>query len=133
MNEQNPPAPEITIEQFRQRFPGLFSDPAVDDIYCNPGWRDILLSLCDTLQAHLKRYPDVTPVTVAQIKSKLGELHFFYDGGDAYCQGAVDVAARLSLRTCEQCGALGEQTRGSWISTLCPEHDGSKHRELTEE
>jgi hypothetical protein len=132
MNEQNPPVPEITIEEFRQRFPVLFSDPAVDDIYCNPGWREILISLCDTLQSHLERFPDVTPVTVAQIKSKFGELHFFYDGGDAYCDGAVDVASRLSLKTCEQCGAPGRQTKGAWINTLCPEHNGSKSHPRTD-
>lgn len=47
------------------------------------------------------------PVTVARIKSKFGELHFFYDGGDAYCRGAVDLAAGLSLKTCERCVVPG--------------------------
>ena len=127
MNQPTTALPEITVEEFRQRYPLLFSDPAVDDIYCNPGWRGILLSLCDTLQAYLKRHPEVTPVTVAQIKSKFGELHFFYDGGDRYCEGAVDVAVQHSLKTCEQCGALGRQTKGRWISTLCDEHGTGTH------
>lgn len=117
--------PEITIEEFRSRHPKLFSDPAVDDIYCNPGWRGILLSLYDTLQEHSSRYPGVVPVKVGQIKSKFGELHSFYDGGDDYCHGAVSVATQLSLRTCEQCGAPGKLVSGSWISTLCPVHGGS--------
>jgi len=38
-------------------------------------------------------------VTVAQIKSKFAELHFFYDGRDAYCRGAVDLAIEKSLKT----------------------------------
>ncbi|XVJ50100.1 hypothetical protein ACDZ94_26810 (plasmid) [Pseudomonas sp. UBT] len=115
--------PEIEIEEFRARYPQLFSDPIVDEIYCDPGWRDLLLSLCHTLQSHLTRHPDVMPVTVAQIKSKFGELHFFYDGGDAYCRGAVDLAVGLSLKTCEMCGALGGLVGGKWVTTLCSAHN----------
>ncbi|WP_460114574.1 hypothetical protein [Pseudomonas sp. H3_G03] len=117
--------PEIKIEEFRVRYPQLFSDPRVDEIYCDPGWGGLLLVLCDTLQSHLTRHPDVPPVTVAQIKSKFGELHFFYDGGDAYCRGAVDLAAGLSLKTYERCGAPGKLIEGQWVSTLCSTHDGS--------
>lgn len=120
-------APEITIEEFRNRYPELFSDHSVDDIYCDAGWHGILIGLCDTLQWYLKRHPDVSPVTVVQIKSKFGELHFFYDGGDSYCRGAVDVAIQLSLRTCSYCGAPGKQVGTKWVSTLCSNHDGSNH------
>lgn len=125
MSTTAPVLPGIKIEEFRSRYPQLFSDPAVDDIYCNPGWRGILVALCDTLQEHSNRHPDVVPVTVGQIKSKFGELHFFYDGGDGYCHGAVSVAARLSLRTCEHCGAPGKLVSGSWVSTLCSTHAGT--------
>lgn len=116
--------PEITIEEFRSRYPQLFSDPAVEDVYCNPGWKGILLALCDTLAGHLSRHPEVVPVRVGQIKSKFGELHFFYEGGDDYCRGAVSVAAQLSLATCEHCGAPGRLVPGKWVSTLCSAHDG---------
>lgn len=125
MNQQTEALPQIDIDDFRERYPQLFSDLAVDEIYCDPGWKNILLALCDTLQHHLKRHPEVSPVTVAQIKSKFGELHFFYDGGDAYCRGAVDVAILLSTKTCSHCGAPGKQVGSSWISTLCSAHDGS--------
>lgn len=117
--------PAISIDEFRARYPRLFADPEVGDIYCSPGWRGILLALCDTLQEHSDRHPGVVPVTVAQIKSKFGELHFFYDGGDDYCHGAVSVAAQLSLRTCEDCGAPCRQVPGRWVRILCPVHDGS--------
>ena len=73
----------------------------------------------------IPRHPNVVPVTVGQIKSKFGELHFFYEGGDAYCRGAVDLAAGLSLKTCERCGAPGKHIEGQWVSTLCSTHDGS--------
>lgn len=117
--------PEIQIEEFKARYPQLFSDPGVEDIYCEPGWRGLIVGLCDTLQAHLNRHPDVEPVIIGQIKSKFGELHFFYDGGDAYCRGAVDLASALSLKTCERCGAPGRLVGDKWVSTLCSAHRGS--------
>ncbi|VVO40441.1 hypothetical protein [Pseudomonas fluorescens] len=125
MNQPTEALPEIDIGEFRERYPRMFSDRAVDEIYCDPGWKNILIALCDMLQDYLKRHPEVTPVTVAQIKSKFGELHFFYDGGDAYCRGAVDVAIQLSTKTCSYCGAPGKQMGSTWINTLCPAHDGS--------
>lgn len=123
----NTETPEFSIAECRERYPLLFADPSVDDIYCSRGWRGLLFSLCDVLQAHLDRHPDVSQVVVAQVKSKFGELHFFYDGGDSYCTGAVALAEQISLKTCEQCGAPGKQIDGGWVSTLCPAHDGSIH------
>lgn len=123
--------PEIDIGEFRQRYPQLFSDPGVDVIYCGPGWKNLLLALCDTLRDHLARHPEVVPVTVAQIKSKFGELHFFYDRGDAYCRGAVDVVTELSLKTCSYCGSPGRQVGTTWVSTLCSAH--SSNASLTSE
>jgi hypothetical protein len=125
MNQCTEVLPEIDIAEFQERYPQMFSNPGVDEIYCDPGWRGILIALCDTIQNHLKEHPEVTPVTVEQIKSKFGELHFFYDGGDAYCRGAIDVAIQLSTKTCSYCGAPGKQVGGTWVSTLCSRHDGS--------
>lgn len=125
MNPNTEALPEIDINEFRERFPQMFSDPAVDEIYCDPGWKNLLIAVCEVLQDYLRRHPEVAPVTVAQIKSKFGELHFFYDGGDAYCRGAVDVAVQVSLKTCSHCGAPGKRVGGAWISTLCSRHDGS--------
>ncbi len=125
MNQNTEALPEIDIKEFRERFPRIFSDTAVDDIYCDPGWKNLLIAVCEVLQDYLRRHPEVTPVTVAQIKSKFGELHFFYDGGDAFCRGAVDVAIQLSTKTCSYCGAPGKRVGRAWISTLCSAHDES--------
>lgn len=122
------PLPELEITEFKERYPNMFSDPAVDEIYCDPGWQEILIALCYTIQDHLKRHPEVPAVTIGQIKSKFGELHFFYEGGDAYCRGAVDVAIQLSLKTCSVCGAPGKEVGGRWVSTLCSIHDGSSRQ-----
>ena len=125
MNQHTKALPEIDIEEFRNRYPQIFSDRTVDEIYCDPGWKNILIALCDALQDYLNRHPDITPITVDQIKSKFGELHFFYEGGDSYCRGAIDVAIQLSLKTCSYCGAPGKLVGRTWISTLCSAHDGS--------
>lgn len=125
MTQHTEALPEIDIGEFRERYPEMFSDRAVDEIYCDSGWTNLLIALCDTLQDYLNRHPEITPVTVAQGKSKFGELHFFYDGWDAYCRGAVDVAVQLSLKTCSYCGAPGKQVGGAWVSTLCSRHEGS--------
>jgi hypothetical protein len=96
MNAPGRALPEITIGDFRSLVPATIFDLAVDDIGCNPGWRGIVLAPCDTLQERSNRHLDVVPVTAGQIKAKLGELHFFYDGSDDYCQGAVSVPTQLS-------------------------------------
>ncbi|VVO62164.1 hypothetical protein [Pseudomonas fluorescens] len=44
--------PEIEIDEFRARYPQLFSDPRVDEIYYDSGWRGLLFALRDTLQEH---------------------------------------------------------------------------------
>lgn len=39
MNTLPEALPEIDIGQFRKRYPQLFSDSGVDEIYCGPGWK----------------------------------------------------------------------------------------------
>ncbi len=103
MNMDTPP--EIILAELRERYPPLFSAPS----------------------AHLDLHPDVSQVVVAQVKSKFGELHFFYDGGDSYCMGAVALAEQMSLKTCERCSAPGKQISDRWVCTLCPMLDSSSH------
>jgi hypothetical protein len=35
----------------------------------------------------------------------------------------IGIAADESFRTCEVCGQPGELREGSWIKTVCDEHD----------
>lgn len=35
MSQNTEALPEIGIEEFRGRYPNMFSDPAVDEIYCD--------------------------------------------------------------------------------------------------
>ncbi len=67
--------------------------------------------------------PYVHKVTVSQIKEKFGGLRFYYDGGDEYVVGLVDMAEMWANRTCETCGTLGKQRDGGWVRTLCDVHE----------
>lgn len=72
--------------------------------------------------------PKVPHVYVEQIKEKFGGLRFYYQGGDDYIDGLVDMAERWANQSCEVCGAPGKKTRGGWIRTLCEQH-GRKDNE----
>lgn len=71
----------------------------------------------------LREVPEeVEPVVAIQIKEKLGSLRFYYNGGDEYIRGVVDLAENMSYRLCEVCGAPGERNKEGWLKTLCKEH-----------
>lgn len=57
MTQHTEALPEIDIGEFRERYPEMFSDRAVDEIYCDSGWKNLLIALCDTLQDYLNRHP----------------------------------------------------------------------------
>lgn len=62
-------------------------------------------------------------VIAIQCKEKFGGLRFYYNGGDDYIQGVVDMAEEMSYRTCEVCGAPAEISNdGGWHRARCEEH-----------
>lgn len=73
----------------------------------------------------------VEQVVAIQVKEKFGGLRFYYNGGDDYIKGVVDMAEEMSYVTCEECGAPGKPTKGGWIRTLCKEHGGIDAKELS--
>lgn len=64
----------------------------------------------------------VEQVVATQVKEKFGGLRFYYNGGDDYIRGVVDMAEEMSYVTCEECGAPGKLRKGGWVRTLCDEH-----------
>lgn len=129
------------IEQMRQRFPLMYANTY--DIWVGPGWMPIVECLSRAIQQHIKtqhsrieylithgkeKYPELIPepieqVTVAQVKEKFGELRFYYDGGDEYIAGMVEMAEQWAGHTCEECGKPGHlRDNLSWIKTLCDIH-----------
>lgn len=82
-----------------------------------PGWQPII----DTLE---ERLGQIAPgYKVVQIKEKFGGLRYYValpQGSDwEAAQRAISEAEGLSLSTCEDCGAPGEQKGPGWIRTVC--------------
>ena len=68
--------------------------------------------------------PTVVPekcdqLVATQVKEKFGGLRFYYDGGDTYTAGIVDMMENMSNVTCDSCGAPGESGGRGWITVKC--------------
>jgi len=72
-----------------------------------------------------------SPVAV-QVKEKFGTLRFYYDGGDRYIDGLVNMAESMSAVTCEVCGNPGKIRTGGWVRTLCDTHAVERGYDLEE-
>ena len=89
--------------------------------HVGPGWGDILKRLINDL------FELGWDGRVLQVKEKFGGLRFYVGSANKAIHERIDAAANESLRTCEQCGALGVLRERYWLKTLCDEH--SKQRE----
>ena len=120
-------------KRMHEEYPKIFSKP-FGGFAIGEGWWLIVDILCMHIQQYINwndynadrdpdgKYTRVEQVVVAQIKEKFGGLRFYYDGGDHYVRGLVDMAEAWAGRTCEVCGEPGTQGGDGWISTLCPTH-----------
>lgn len=77
---------------------------------CHEGWFNLIYSLCNCIQNYLNHKPEIEQVVATQVKEKYGTLRFYFDGGDEYIQGLVDMTEYLSGCTCEICGNPGKLT-----------------------
>lgn len=60
---------------------------------------------------------------IVQVKEKFGELRVYGSSIPDEMRAAVSMASRMSLKTCEECGARGRLVRmGSLYQTLCETH-----------
>jgi hypothetical protein len=113
-------------DQLFEKYPDLFFQKDLDmtrtcmcwGVDTGNGWYDILDKMCAAIVAH-QHYKKDLPVSFVQIKEKFGGLRAYFDGGDDYVEGVVDMAERMSYVTCEICGAPGEERGGGWINTYC--------------
>ena len=116
---------EEFVARLETTYPAMFTN-MYGGVAVGEGWWPIIESLCSQIQHHIdwknKKDQVVAQVTVEQIKEKFGGLRFYYTGGDDFVHGLVSMAESWAVRSCEQCGAPGEQGGSGWISTLCPTH-----------
>ena len=64
----------------------------------------------------------IPQVVAVQVKEKFGGLRFYYDGGDEFIHGLVQMAELMADRTCEVCGDKGKLYQTGWHRTLCKMH-----------
>lgn len=117
-------------EQFPKIFSGQYGGFAV-----GPGWWPIIESLCSNIQRHIdykqeqkekyQRGDGCTQVVAVQIKEKFGGLRFYYNGGDDYVYGLVNMAETWAEKSCEVCGSPGKSRSAGWVRTLCDTHASS--------
>jgi hypothetical protein len=83
---------------------------------CGNGWFSIMNAIGMALANR------DTPVA-SQVKEKFGTLRFYTNGDDDFSNGVIDMAERLSARTCEMSGRYGFLTNNSgWIRVLSPDN-----------
>ena len=124
-----------------EKYPFIFADrnkSMMETAMCwgfehGDGWYKIIDSLCGNIQHHIDwnnknfekgytQYKQVPQVVATQVKEKFGTLRFYYDGGDDYISGLVNMAESWSAVACEECGSPGTQNSQGWIKTLCETH-----------
>jgi hypothetical protein len=125
-------------EQLCAKYPKIFVNRNADmqttamcwGFECGDGWYNILDQLCANIQHHTdwhnRETVKVPQVVASQVKEKFGGLRFYYDGGDDYISGVASMAESMSVVTCEECGAPGQQRGRGWIYTACDAHINEK-------
>jgi hypothetical protein len=126
-------------EKLHNDFPLMYSEHC--SVWVDKGWEPIVYKLSFCIQNYIDQWnsrrqwlldnniettetvgPVVEQVIVAQVKEKFGGLRFYYDYGDDFIAGLVEMAEIWAENTCEVCGAKGHQRNLSWVRTLCDEH-----------
>lgn len=126
---------EQFCDKMEKTYPKMFQ-PGYGGFAIGAGWWPIIESLCARIQQYTnwknKDVEQVEQVKVTQIKEKFGGLRFYYDGGDSYVDGLVDMAEEWAGKTCEMCGKPGHSRGGGWIRTLCDEHEAERQNAMKE-
>jgi DNA-directed RNA polymerase subunit RPC12/RpoP len=125
-------SPEKT-KALQDKYPKIFgtSDPSEPyttyGIECGDGWYDLLDVLCRNIQHHvdwkIERIPEEEregfQVVATQIKQKFSTLRFYYNGGDDYTSGLIQMAESMSGKICEDCGDKATVKTKGWITNIC--------------
>ena len=121
-------SPELE-KKLLDKYPKLFSSKQFWGVECGDGWYDILDNLCGAIKEYTY---DGDNVTVGQAKEKFGKLRFYLSEEDSVIHGMITLAEYMSGHTCETCGKRGKTRGGSWMVTLCDEHNEARIARLAE-
>ena len=122
----------MSSKKFRtlyKKYPELLTDNTT--INCDEG----LYVIIEEMLIAIKTYQDVNlgttsliPTVINFIEVKFGVLNIGYSGGDELVQHVINFAKKISFKTCEACGNIGElYCSTKWLhwsrkKTLCKQH-----------
>lgn len=106
------------VDKLYNSYQRTYSVPVPYDICTDDGWYQLLDVLSSCIEQYLKQHPELD-FKVVQVKEKFGGLRFYYDGGDSYIWGLVQMAESMSYQICEQCGNPGTCSGTGWAKTRC--------------
>lgn len=111
-----------------QKYPALFElivqrreEAPYWPLRCDNGWFTLIDTLCAALTWDIE-HGGGPQIRVRQIKEKFGTLRFYVTPASDYQKGLISMAAAMSERICELCGAPGMLRLGAQMQTLCASH-----------
>ena len=118
----------MTVNQLIAKYPKIFISEYAVNYDIPDAWIQLVDDLCCAIQNHVDRFKRydangvhaVEQVICKQMKEKFGELRFYYENGNEYISGMVNLATSISYNMCIECSSrenLG-RTKG-WVTTMC--------------
>ena len=119
--------PAKSAREIYEKYPKQFPKNSID---CNTGWLKIIDEMCATIQIYIdfEIGDKVSQVEFVEIIESHGVLDIVYTGGDKVVKHVVELCKRLSYKTCEYCGKIGnlycstKWRKWSNTKTLCEKH-----------
>ena len=116
-----------SAREIYEKYPLLFPK---NTIQCNQGWLKIIEEMSAAIQIYIdfELGSDVPQVVFTEIKERFGVLQISYTGGDRIVNHIVELCKKLSYKTCELCGKIGDLYCSTkwrkWCNTktICEEH-----------
>ena len=109
----------MNFEDLKKEFPELLAKIKYASV--GDGWLPLVRDLLATLYYEIDSMPGEIRhgMTVMTIKEKFGKLRVYMEHSTPALELAIDLAERISGRTCEKCGNVGTLRNNSWRRTLC--------------
>ena len=134
-------------DAFRSRFAHQFISRKVNghsykiEVSIGKGWYKMFANLCqevDDFFGHDMGYP-TRGFRWVQVKEKFGTLRAYYDvdkldgKGSEKLREIIDKYEKMSAKTCEECGEVGELRNATgWYTTKCDKHYEELRKERKE-
>src|SRR3972149_3290356 len=97
------------------KYPKAFMQNELE-ISCHDGWYNLIEQACNIIQQYLDwnniKEEKIRQIKFVQIKEKFGGLRLYYNEGDDYIRGVIDMVENISYITCEICGNSGKNNLG---------------------